>query len=851
MKKILYLVMVGWFLLSIGAVRAAYTAPQNPEIIPQPVGKAVAGKSLTIRVDVAEGFARVVYVRLYFRRPPENDFRYINMVKGTGAYVGTIAGEFILEPVLQYFFVVLYDNNVVVTFPQLEPYTKPEEVAVQKATAPVAATGRSERNSQAVKAPNNPSRTPAQEFRTQPAGNILILSPEPDETVSQNEVVIAVSFFGMNQPIDTTAVIFHIDGMNVSRMVKTSAILASYTSNQLAPGQHSVQVSVKDRRGNTVGSASWSFLVVRSEEGQTPSAPQVDKFSARIFSDFRHENVSARTEDLLMLGGNFSGQVGPLRYSGRGTFSSLESDQAQPRNRYQLSVTLPWLGVSLGDNYPRFNNLMLWGKRVRGLESYLHLGFINVDFAMGESNRAVEGDLTKHRFGTFRQNVLAIRPSIGGGKNFQFGITLVKVKDDTASIKHGYAPKDNVVIGPDLLLAFDRHRIEFRVFSAFSLLTNNTKGGPITSAEIEDAIGSSLPFDPAAVESYLIINDSMQPIDPTQLTSTAYDAQLQLRYFSNTMRLGYKRIGSEYQSLANPYLRKDLKGVYFSDRLRLFQNRVYLQFGYENYDDNFSQEDGRPITKLSVLEYSAGFYPGATYPRLYFHLRNYYRDNRLAVLDTALVYDEYTDEFVDLPVDERENNLNQDLSLQLAYNIPAFQARHDLSVGYLTSNRMDRRTNLLVNAMNPSTDLSAIVQMISVRSVFDNLPLTTLISFATNRNDALGGASKLQFTLFNIGAEYALLQNKLSLFTDLYTNSASGKTKVTVPTPSGPNSSTFYQDFTRTVFRIGGLYRITSTHFILLDWNIIKFADSGVDNLGHSNPSFTDQMLRLRYEKRF
>lgn len=843
--------MLGFCLFTLGAVNDGFSAPQNPEIIPQSVGKAVAGKNLTIRVDVTEGFVRVVYVRLYFRRPPENDFRFINMVKEAGSYTGTISGEFIQEPVLQYFFVVLYDNNVVLTHPQMEPYTKPEEVAVQKAAAPVTATRSSGRTGEGPKPQANLPRTPAQDLRTKAANNILILSPEPDETVSQDEVVIAVSFFGLSEPIDTTLIIFHIDGMNVSKKVQTSGILASYTSNQLTPGRHSVQVSAKDRRGNTVGPVSWSFQVLRSEEAQPPSAPKADKFSARIFSDFRHEKVSDRTEDLFMAGGNFSGQIGPLRYSGRGTFSSLESDQAQPRNRYQLSVSLPWLGIALGDNYPRFNNLMLWGKRVRGLESYIHLGFINLDFAMGESNRAVEGDMQKHRYGTFRQNVLAIRPSIGGGKNFQFGITLVKVKDDTSSIKYGYAPKDNVVIGPDLLLAFDRHRIEFRVFSAFSLLTNNITGGPITSAEIEDAVGSALPFDPASVEKYLIINDSMQPIDPTQLTSAAYDAQLQLRYFSNTMRLGYKRIGSEYRSLANPYLRRDIKGLYFSDRLRLFQNRVYVQFGYENYDDNFSQEDGRPITKLSVLEYSAGFYPGAAYPRIYFHLRNYYRDNRLAVLDTALVYDEYTDEFVDMPVDERENNLNQDLSLQLAYNIPAFQAHHDVSLGYLTSNRMDRRTNLLVSAMNPSTDLSAIVQMISIRSVFDNLPLTTLLSFATNRNDALGGASKLKFTMINIGAEYGLFRNRLSLFTDLYTNTASGKTEITMPTPSGPSTSTFHQDFTRTLFRIGGLYRISSTHFILLDWNIIKFADSGVDNLGNKNPSFTDNMMRLRYEKRF
>jgi hypothetical protein len=112
----------------------------------------------------------------------------------------------------------------------------------------------------------------------------------------------------------------------------------------------------------------------------------------------------------------------------------------------------------------------------------------------------------------------------------------------------------------------------------------------------------------------LIINDSTYPINPLEGTSTAWNVSLRLNYFRNLLHVGYKSIGSQYYSLTNDWIRTDIAGFYFSDRLRLFSNKHYLTLGYENFKDNLAQEDARPSVDLQTLNYSLSWYPEQVIP---------------------------------------------------------------------------------------------------------------------------------------------------------------------------------------------------------------------------------------------
>ena len=79
------------------------------------------------------------------------------------------------------------------------------------------------------------------------------------------------------------------------------------------------------------------------------------------------------------------------------------------------ALLLPWerdgSGSAQRDTYPRYNDLILWGKRIRGVSGYVRLGFFNLDATFGETHRGISGDSLTARIGTFQRKTLAIRPS--------------------------------------------------------------------------------------------------------------------------------------------------------------------------------------------------------------------------------------------------------------------------------------------------------------------------------------------------------------------------------------------------------------------------------------------------------
>ncbi len=174
-----------------------------------------------------------------------------------------------------------------------------------------------------------------------------------------------------------------------------------------------------------------------------------------------------------------------------------------------------WLRIGYGDSYPfSFPDLILSGKRVRGLHASLMLGVFNVDMTLGETVRRVEGVLLK----TFPDSLLSqeqtsdprrclrastrrrlgeipvryVRVGIclpyaqasARARHFRFGLTWMKSKDDMSSIVYGFSPEENLVVGADIISRFDDNRIEFSGQAAFSAHNSDISGGNISNERI-------------------------------------------------------------------------------------------------------------------------------------------------------------------------------------------------------------------------------------------------------------------------------------------------------------------------------------------------------------------------------
>jgi hypothetical protein len=812
MKKATYKIVFLYLLICSAAIA-------QTQLVHFPINSAIVGQDIQMEARLEGARVREIYVRIYYKLPEENSYRFVDMQPDINKWIGAIPGIDVEGERIEYFINAFLTNQTVLTFPQYNPYNQPEEVQLFPAKKP-----------QRMLPSEDSGESLQQSLDSAIDSPLLLLSPEPNENIKENDLLFAVSLSGGGIQTDPKSIQIFLDGTNITRLCKISNYMATFEPKKVPPGQHWFKIVAKNINGTPIEPLVVNFTVA----GEMQTNIRSD-FRGHAFTDLRDESISDQDYSFNMAGGDFNGRYGVLQYSGKFLFSSLEDPAYQPRNRYSFSLKTKVLGVEGGDTYPRMNDLILWGRRVRGVSGYIHLGLINVDAVVGETYRGIEGNGTGigiskmvSSYGKFAQKLIAVRPSIGSGRNFQIGISLVKIQDDTSSIKYGALPKDNIIVGPDFKLAFDRGRFTLSATSAISLLTDNTFGGALTMEEISDITGEpvDLPVEPKEFEEYFILNDSTIPLDPRKQTSVAYNVKLTMRYFRNVMQVGYKSIGAQYTSLANPWIRKDIEGFYFNDRLRLFKNRLYLNFGFENYIDNFSDYSANPALDLKTFNYGFSLYPGNMLPNINISLKNYVRNNDISQLELPpLAYAAVID-----TLDNREKSLHRDLAIQLNYDIYVLNLNHSLMVNYISSEFLDDFNS----SRNYSQEFSTDMRMFTLATRYQ-IPLKTSISYATNSNLSAGGSSEFNYDMYSVAAEYSLFRDKIKTFSEYRVTSS----KSTAFGGTGPQID-------RSHFRLGSMVNIGRRHTLTLDANIISYTTT---SLANQSSNYSDRVLRLRWEK--
>lgn len=853
-------------------------AQQAVDIEHLPIPSAEENVAVQVEARLSAPGRSVVYARVYFKTLAQQNFRYVDMRPAANGYAATIPGSAIKPPLVQYFILILLTDQAVVTYPARNPYGQPFEIIVnerqkEKLTPSLPTTkpavGGQQTAPTTKPSPETQQATPQimdklQRLETQPAltqhadtrqgeaaktettitageSSILVLSPEPFASLPASEVVIAASFLH-ETPIDSASIRVILGREDITNQGEVSPLLVSITPRNLSPGEHRVAITARDVKGKILAPLSWRFSVLAEED--VPITSRRSFATGLVFAESRREKFSGNKLDNDNFGGNLSGGYGAIGYSGQLYITSLEDAAFQPRNRFSFSAGTPWLSFSVGDINPRFDELILWGQRVRGFSTALRLGSIfNVDFVTGATLRKVASkyDSTAGRytrFGTFERKLLGVRPSFGGGRNFQWGFTLLKVRDQVGSLKadtSSVTPRDNLVVGSDLLVAFDSHRFELKASVAASLLSKDITNGPVSKDSIAAEFDVELPFDPASFEKYFIINESTIPLDPTGASSLAYNLTLRLNYFNNYLQLGYKRIGGEYFSLGNSFLRNDVRGFFAYDRLRLFRNRVYVNLGLERYDDHFSEIDDTPKIDLNTVSYGLSFFWGQNLPALNFSVRNYRRDNNI-------------DALVDSTQDNREDALTRDVNLSINYDVALFNLNHTLSLNLMSSNRDDQFGSQRLAGVPPG-DLNSNVKLVNLRTRY-NFPLTSTLTFATNSSNVAGGQSNFKYNLFAGRGEYAMLREKLKVYGGLRLVSASGVSVINDSTES-------VVDYQQTAFQFGGSFQPAAAHLFAVDFDFINFDNRGgtrdatTKTFTSTNPSYHDRVIRAHYEFRF
>lgn len=716
------------------------------------IGSLHQGQPLTIQVDLMQSNL-LDQIEIAYRQFGERNFKHAEMTLTNNTASFSLPAEVLLPPFIEYYFILHVRS-------QDDPETYPLENAEQQ--------------------PFRIDLKPASDLTSE----FIILSPERDERVYLEDVLISFSLYYPDSLIELDSIQILLDENDLSAYtVRAEDLFVVKPENAnllLKAGQHTISVAMKDTIGNTVKNFSWNFTVIG--EGVTRTISRSSSpwtYSSSLQLETRQENISDRVVPYNRSTISARGGYDVFQVKGNLYLTNEEKEYRQPQNRFFIGLESPWLKIGYGDSYPILPDLIMSGKRVRGLTGSLTLDIFNLDIAKGIITRRVDGEIShpflfskidsvrnetnrpikteifapyqdslwaEYKYGTYERELFVVRPSFGKREGTHFGFTYFKSKDDINSIKYGIKPKENVVFGSDFLVSFDNRNLEFWGQAALSASNKDFSKGKISDSEIDSMFANKTEKFRDNIRKFrdivspiITVNQYLVPLTFKNTPTLSYETGTALNYFNNTFKFTHLRHAESYESFGQPFLRNDVQGYNISNRLRLFDNQIFILAGHERLLDN-TVKTKIATTVSTTTNIGISYYPRINAPNVTIaYLINSNQNGR-------------QDKFYG--TDDKTNRV----IFQIGKDYDLIGLRHNASMGVSTSNKNDYTER---NFDTKNTNFT-----ISNFSTF-KIPLQTMFSLSYNSNRFPSGknqTTKLSYTTLSINANYIMLDEKLRLF---------------------------------------------------------------------------------------
>ncbi len=409
----------------------------------------------------------------------------------------------------------------------------------------------------------------------------------------------------------------------------------------------------------------------------------------------------------------------------------------------------------------------------------------------------------------------------------------------------GEKPMDNIVGGFDFGFSFDDRRLVFESAWAVSMLNRNIWDGAMSIADLDTTLDDSLDGyiisvyedsirtggisteglpDPISYEDIFVANIYMTPLVPIDyqaleespmaalmnMPSSAYNMKIRGFYYGNTMEMKYSQVGPEFSSLANPYLPSNLREFIFSDRFRVFDNKLSLGFEYKSRNNKILRTVVDPY-KQKTSTTTMAFSPGAGMASFSGSFQTVYRTNEKTTLDT-LIFTSYTGKDSISFKDNREDTKTSNRFISV--NVP--MNRNGRSLNFLlTYNAIGVEDQLEVERTSDYAQKAANSEAISfVTSTKFTSPLQTTLTFSRYKVQiplpSSVNVSENESRLTTVGgnASYGLWGGKAKLSGGISLLNATGISQFTF---IGLNGGGELKPFGSLVFRTSVSTKIKST----------------------------------------
>ncbi|RJQ61848.1 MAG: hypothetical protein C4517_07625 [Stygiobacter sp.] len=708
------------------------------------VGDAKEKNPVTVIADLISA-ENISEISLAYKPFGESEFLKLEMMLAGNAASATIPLDKVQPPYIEYYLIINLKSG--------EPQTYPLGISEGVSPLQISVSGVSQKDKE-----------------------IIVLSPNEGEALSTDEQLISISFVRAPESIDIAKTKFFLNGKDVSDIAVVAGDIIVLSGENIptdfAGSARDLRIEIYSKDGSLYHTLKRTFQVVSPEVAAAIESQW--KYNGSLRGESRSENLNSVGTWYNNATANFNANGSGIQLSAYGYLTSEEKAEKQPYNRYLATLDAgDWLSLKAGDSYPRFPNLIMEGKRLRGFSGALNLGFINVQAAYGETVRDVEGKIiqtysasnvplgsdiiaidkvkygapfAKANLGTYNRKVLAVRPSFGSGENFQLGFSYLHAQDEVNSIEFGARPQENVVVGSDFMLAFDDQNIMFTSQAAVSLLNKDISNGSLTDAQIDSIFTADNSYDVNAsdvkkyrdyIDKFITVNQYLGPWNPQEFASLGAEAALSLNYLNNNVRASYIYRGNDFQSFGQSFIRTDVRGINIVDRIRMLDNKLFFSFGYEDLQDNL-QNTKIATTKFKTISASVSIFPRADFPNITVGYNRFTNSNGLPVSHPQ--NGKYA-------IDDETNRI----LVQLSYDFIA-GIKHSSSVSFTTSSREDNgAANSDAQFNNFSLNLNSFWEK-NLMSVFGLVYSSSEIS-----------GTPFDYFTISAGGRYRMLEDKLTL----------------------------------------------------------------------------------------